>query len=137
MGILSLEMSLTAEECQDIIESWDSEAREDARRHLCWDYFLIPFYTTALAILGIMAATWFEDKGLPSMASIAIALAWGQWIAGLFDFTENSTLLRILSMHPTIPRRLPPLAGWCARIKFLFVLLGILSALVGMLVSLA
>ncbi len=132
LGIVSLELCLSVEESRAVIESWDEAARVDARTYLCWDYFFIPLYTTALAILGIMASRWFAAKGLDGLATLAMILAWGQWIAGLFDFTENSTLIRILSMHPTIPPALPRLAGWCARMKFLCVLLGLLCCLMGL-----
>ncbi len=132
LGIVSLEMCLSAADSRAVIESWDEAARVDARTYLCWDYFFIPLYTTALAILGVMASRWFAAKGLDGLATFAIILAWGQWIAGLFDFTENSTLIRILSMYPAIPAALPRLAGWCARIKFLCVLLGLLCCLCGL-----
>ncbi len=137
LGIISLEMSLTAEQSESIIDSWDADAREDARKHLCLDYFFIPIYTTALAILGILSRHWFLDKGLTGMASLAVVLAWAQWVAGLLDFAENSTLLRILNMYPTIPERLPRIAGWCARTKFLLILLSILCCLFGLVASLA
>ncbi len=137
LGIVSLEMCLSSAESRGIIESWDEDAREDARRLLCLDYFFIPIYTTALAVLGVMASRWFLDRGLSSLASIAIVLAWGQWVAGLFDFTENSALLRILSMYPDIPDGLAVLAGWSARIKFLLIIMAVLCCLFGLVTSLA
>ncbi len=136
LGIVSLEMSVSADESRAIIESWDEQARDDARRHLCLDYFFIPVYSTALAMLGVMSARWFAGKGLDGLAALAMVLAWGQWVAGLFDFTENSTLLRILAMYPDIPDQLPRLAGWCARIKFLLIFLAVLCCLVGLVTSL-
>ena len=137
MGIVSLEMCLSSEESQAIVDSWDDDAREDARRYLCLDYFFIPLYSTALAILGIMAAGWFNSRGIHTMAKISMILAWGQWVAGLFDFTENSTLLRILMMHPDIPDGLSKLAGWSARIKFLLIIMAVLCCLFGLVTSLS
>lgn len=137
LGIVSLEMCLSSAESRGIIDSWDEDAREDARRLLCLDYFFIPVYTTALAVLGVMASRWFLDRGLSSLATIAIVLAWGQWVAGLFDFTENSALLRILSMYPDIPEGLTVLAGWSARIKFLLIMMAVLCCLFGLVTSLA
>ena len=136
LGIVSLEMCLSSEESRGIIESWDEDAREDARRMLCLDYFFIPIYTTAMAILGVLASRWFAAKGLSSMGTIAMYLAWGQWLAGLFDFTENSALLRILSMYPDIPDGLTQLAGWSARIKFLLIIMAVLCCLFGLVTSL-
>ncbi len=135
MGIVSLEMCLAAEESESIIDSWDDLAREDARRYLCLDYFFIPVYSTAMATLGVMSARWFADKGLDGMAWFAILLAWGQWVAGLFDFTENSALLRILQMYPDIPDGLTRLAGWSARMKFLLITLAVLCCMFGLLTS--
>ena len=137
LGIVSLEMCLSSEESRSVIDSWDDEAREDARRLLCLDYFFIPIYTTAMAIVGVISSGWFYSKGLSGMGSIAMFLAWGQWVAGLFDFAENSALLRILSMHPDIPEGLPQLAGWSARIKFLLIIMAVLCCLFGLVTSLA
>lgn len=136
LGIVSLDMSLSSRESRNIIDSWDEQAREDARRHLCLDFFFIPVYTTALTILGIMSARWFAEKGLTGMSSFAMWLAWGQWIAGLFDYAGSSTLLRVMQMHPDIPDRLPSLAGWCSRIKFLLILAAVLCCVFGLMTSL-
>lgn len=136
LGIVSLDMSLSSRESESIIASWDDEAREDARRHLCLDFFFIPIYTTALAILGLMSSRWFAEKGLMGMSSLSMWLAWGQWVAGLFDFAGTSTLLRILQMYPDIPDRLPGLAGWCARVKFFLILAALLFSLFGLVTSL-
>lgn len=136
MGIVSLDMSLSSRESESIIDSWDDEAREDARKHLCMDFFFIPIYSTALAILGVMSARWFGAKGLTMLSSLAIWLAWGQWIAGLLDFAGSSTLLRTLQMYPEIPERLPNVSGWCARLKFFLILAAILCSLFGLVTSL-
>jgi hypothetical protein len=136
LGIVSFEMAMSGEESRDIIDSWDEQARDDARQNLCLDYFFIPVYTTALAIMGVMSSQWFATKGLTGMSHLAMWLAWGQWIAGLFDFAENSILLRILDMYPTIPDRLPKVAGWCARIKFLLIFLAGLCCAFGLVASL-
>lgn len=136
LGIVSLDMSLSSRESRNIIDSWDDQAREDARRHLCLDFFFIPVYTTALAILGIMSARWFAEKGLTGMSTFAMWLAWGQWIAGLFDYAGSSTLLRVMQMYPDIPERLPNLAGWCSRIKFLLIFAAVLCCVFGLMTSL-
>jgi hypothetical protein len=121
LGIVSLEMSLSSNESRRIIDSWDKHARTDARQHLCLDYWFIPIYTTALAIVGLFSARWFADRGMENLSWLAMLLAWGQWLAGMFDFAQNSTMLRMLQMHPDIPDRLTRLAGLCARLKFLLI----------------
>jgi hypothetical protein len=135
-GIVSLELALSAEEAQDVISSWEPAERANARRHLILDYWFIPFYTTALAILGVIASRWFAVRGLSGMSTLAVVLAWGQWLAGLLDFVCNSALLRMLQTHPEIPQRLPHLAGWCARAKFLLIMLAVGCCLFGLLTSL-
>ncbi len=136
LGIATLGMSLSARESESIIDSWDEDARDDARRYLCLDFFFIPIYTTALTILGLMSSIWFTRKGLAGLSTLAMWLAWAQWIAGLFDYAATSTLLRILQMYPEIPDRLPTLAGRCARIKFFLILASVVCSLFGLAVSL-
>lgn len=137
LGIVSLDMSLSSRESEAIIDSWDEDAIEDARRHLCLDFFFIPVYSTALAILGIMSARWFGEKGLHWLSSLSMWLAWGQWVAALFDFAGTATLLRILQMYPEVPERLPQMSGWCARIKFFLILAAVICCLFGLVTSLS
>ncbi len=118
LGIVSLEMSLSSNESRRIIDSWDKHAKSDARQHLCLDYWFIPIYTTALAIVGLFSARWFAEHGMNNLCWLAMLLAWGQWAAGMFDFAQNSTMLRILQMHPDIPDRLTRLTGLCADSNF-------------------
>ncbi len=126
-GIGSLELSLSSFESRQMIDSWTNENRELARRHLCLDYWFIPVYTSALAMLGLLAARWFDQQGSTQLAWLATILAWGQWGAGLFDFTQNSTLLRILQTYPEIPAGLPAIAGWCARLRLLLITLATIA----------
>ena len=131
LGIVSLEMSLSSGESRRIIDSWDGPAREDAKQHLCLDYWYIPIYTTALAIVGLFSAGWFAERGMENLSWLAMLLAWGQWAAGMFDFAQNSTMLRILQLHPDIPDRLTRLTGLCARLKFLLVMAAVVCCFFG------
>ena len=117
LGILSLEMSLSpARSCQ-IIDSWNDEVRERAKRHVCADYWLIPVYTTVVALLAIWASQWFAMRGLSRLALFFAWAAWLPWLVGLFEFAGNSALLRMLMMHPDIPGRMSRFTGWGARLK--------------------
>jgi len=137
MGIVSFELAATAEESREIVASWDEGTREIARQNLWWDYLFIPLYTTTLAILGIMSAHWFTSRGLHGLSNLAILLAWGQWLAGLLDFAENSALLRALELYPEIPEGLPRLSSTCARCKFVLVVLAAVCCFFGLMLSLS
>ncbi|HEY6563645.1 MAG TPA: hypothetical protein VIY86_04075, partial [Pirellulaceae bacterium] len=122
-GMVSLAMSLSSDESERILESWEPEGREAARRHLLLDYWFIPLYSTTLTVLGLLAARWFGDRGGNAMRDIALLLTWGAWLAGLLDFAENTTLLRIVHAYPSVPEPLTRLAGWFTRFKFLLIFL--------------
>jgi len=134
--VLFLRLETLGRRLKTSIDSWDEEALEDARRHLCLDFFFIPIYSTALAILGILSARWFGEKGLYWLSSLSMWLAWGQWVAALFDFAGTATLLRVLQMYPEVPERLPQLSGWCARIKFFLILAAVICCLFALVTSL-
>lgn len=127
LGLVSLGMSLSPEESEQIIESWSDDRREEARLHLATDYWLIPVYTTALSILGVFAARWFATKGMHWMSVLSIALAWGQWVIGLLDVAENSALLRILQMYPEIPDGMTRLVSTFSRLKMFLIVAAIVA----------
>jgi len=125
LGIVSLTTARSAAETRQILDAWQPDGRLVARQQLHWDYGFIPLYTTTLAILGLFAARWFHDKGWDGVSQVTLALSWLQWLAGLVDFAENITVLRILHAYPTVPESLTLFAGWFTRIKFLFILLSL------------
>lgn len=125
LGMVSLALSLSADESERILESWDTDGRETARRLLIMDYWFIPLYSTTLTILGLFAARWFDQRGQSLLRDLALYLTWGQWLAGLLDFAENTTLLRIVHSYPAVPEPLPRLAGWFSRLKFLLIFLAL------------
>lgn len=117
LGIVSLANSISATESDGILKSWRSEGRRIARQHLGLDYWLIPFYSTATTILGLLAARWFAKHGHETFSQLAMILTWSQWVLGLFDFVENTLLLRTIQVYPFISQQLTNLSGGCARIK--------------------
>lgn len=60
---------------------------------------------------------------------IGVALAWGQWLAALFDASENIALLKML--HGPVVEPWPQMARWSAVPKFMLVGAGSLYAVVG------
>lgn len=126
LGIVSLSLSHSLDESREILKGWDTEGRDAARRLLLLDLWFAPLFATAMAVLGIFAAHWFQGQNQTTLAQIAVILAWGQWMAGLLDYAENLSLLRILHAFPLIPESLVGFVGWFARCKFVLVLLAIL-----------
>lgn len=132
-GMVSLQLADTGAECRRIVDSWGEVERELAQRNLTLDYLFIPLYTTSLGIMSILAAHGFASQGWTGMSSAAVAMAWGQWGVALFDIAENSALLRTLQMSPDIPDHLARFTCWCARLKFLLVMLAVLCSLFSLL----
>ena len=124
-------MADTGSRSRRVISSWDETAQESARKNLSLDYIFIPLYTTALAILAIKTAHWFADSNALWMSNVAIAFAWGAWLAGLLDIGENCALLRCLQVYPDVPNGVAQMANWCARLKFLLIGLAAVSAIFG------
>ena len=97
-----------------------------ARQQFLADYGFIPIFFTLLAVLGMLAAGWFDRHGAALLRDTAIALAWGQWLVGLMDFAENTTLLRSgrtpIRGFPTGCHGFP--AG-VTRLKFLLIFLSV------------
>ncbi len=128
-GIVSLEMALSATESRHMISSWTPDVRNEAKLQLVFDYWFIPAYTTILAIVGMIAARWFEAKQLHTLSHLAIILSWGQWVVGLVDFAENSALLRMLQTYPEVPESLTHFVGGLARLKIFLFLAAVVAAM--------
>ncbi|WP_437707098.1 hypothetical protein WMF45_25685 [Sorangium sp. So ce448] len=127
-GIISFELAGTRARVRRILESWGDDARLSAAFSLGVDYLFMAAYANGLALACVMGADALRTRGLPA-AGLGAPLAWGQWLAGLLDATENAALLRILrgSDEPLWP----PLARRCAQAKFFLVGAGIAYGLLG------
>ncbi|WP_437311079.1 hypothetical protein [Sorangium sp. So ce388] len=127
-GIVSFELAGTRERVHRILESWDEDARVSAAFSLGIDYLLIMAYANGLALACVMGADALKERGRAG-AGLGAPLAWGQWLAGLLDATENAALLKILrgsdqALWPALARR-------CAQVKFGLVGAGVAYALLG------
>lgn len=122
LGITSLAMSISARESQEVLADWAENGRADARRLLVVDSCFIPAFSTTLTILVLFAARWFAEQDLRRLHDLALILAWGPWMAGLLDFAENATLMRIVHAYPLIAESLSGSAYWFARGKFLLIM---------------
>ncbi|WP_437912690.1 hypothetical protein WME73_37465 [Sorangium sp. So ce302] len=127
-GIVSFELAGTWARARRIVESWDDAARVSAAFSLGVDYLLLAAYANGLALACVMGADALKKRGLPG-ASLGAPLAWGQWLAGLLDATENAALLEVL--RGSDEALWPPLARRCAQAKFCLVGAGIAYGLLG------
>ncbi|HEX7174084.1 MAG TPA: hypothetical protein VF240_02205 [Pyrinomonadaceae bacterium] len=123
---VSLELAGTEERAEQIINSWAREGMiGEAYRHLRWDAFLIPVYSTLWALGCVIAARAFFGRGTTAY-DVALAVAWLPWLAGVLDYVENGAMYGMLDGFDgeTLPRR----AWWCAAVKFAIIIpLGVYS----------
>ncbi|WP_437931473.1 hypothetical protein WMF37_20185 [Sorangium sp. So ce291] len=127
-GIVSFELAGTRERVRRILDSWDEDARVSAAFSVGIDYLIIIAYANGLALDCVMGADALKKRGLPG-AGLGAPLAWGQWLAGLLDATENGALLGIL--RGSDQALWPALARGCAQVKFCLVGAGVAYALLG------
>ncbi len=132
-GIVSFELAGTLEKAQQILASWDINARLSAAFSLGLDYLFMPAYSTAIGLACVMAGAVLQKRRWP-LAGLAPILAWGAWLAALFDAVENVALARLLFGALVSPW--PEIARGCAVFKFALVIAGLIYALLGFIASL-
>lgn len=134
LGVISFELAGDAATAARMIGSWDESARSLAAFSLGLDYLYLFGYSTTLGMACVWAASVFRRRGILLMASTGVALAWGQWLAGLFDATENTALITmLLGSALDAPARI---AWWCAVIKFALVVAAFIYVALGAVVRL-
>lgn len=127
-GIVSFEFAGDVPAAQQIVDSWDAEARGHAGFSLGFDFLFLILYSTTIAFACAWIASSFQGSS-KSLAIVGLLLAWGQWLAALLDAIENTGLLIILLDAPAAPW--PQIARWCAFVKFALVILGLVYTLLG------
>ena len=142
-GIISFEFAGNAQTARAITDSWKQmslllssvagQPNPDilnvpylfAAFGLGLDYLFMPIYALALAFGTLFAAGrhagWFRSLG-------AVA-GYGAFVAALFDAVENYALLQILWNKIYSPY--PEIAYYCASLKFVLLIFGILYILGG------
>lgn len=128
-GIVSFELAGNPNTSQAIIDSWDAHAWLYASFGLGFDYLFMPVYALALS-LGLLLAMngrtgWY--------VSVAAWLGWGALAAPFFDAVENFALWKELTVGVFSPY--PQLAAFCATVKFILLILGLVAALAGSLIK--
>lgn len=124
--IVDFELAGSVEKAQAIIDAWNPTDCIRAGFSLGFDYLYMPVYSTTIALACIMVASVLKKN---VWQTIGILLAWGLWIAALFDATENLALLTELLGNNVAPW--PQIAQICATIKFGLIMLGLLYVVAG------
>lgn len=129
-GMIAFELTGSFEHSQEMLDSWDHNAKLFAAFSLGIDYLFMVAYSLFLALLifklsekFIGQKEWFSQLG--------IYLSWAQFAAAFFDAMENYFLLRILLGSQS--EIFSSLAFYSASIKFVLIILGliyIVSALI-------
>jgi hypothetical protein len=127
--IVSYEFARTPERAAAIIDSWEP-VRGYAFASLAFDMSFPILYACAIALAAVWTGDVLSRRRWPG-ARFAAPLAWGQFLAAFLDYIENLALfVMLLQETPTQPW--PPIAYWCAAVKFLLVILGLVYALYGL-----
>jgi hypothetical protein len=108
-GIVSFELAGDTATAQRMLDSWDPIARLHVAFSNGIDYLYMVLYSTTIALACVWGATVYA-------AGVGMLLAWGQWLAALFDATENMALTVMIFDGVRDPW--PALAWWCAVPKF-------------------
>jgi hypothetical protein len=121
-GIISFEFAGDVETAEEIINSWNSQAQKQAAFSIGYDYLFLITYSTTIALACIWSSK-FVAQSNSRLVLAGILLAWGQWLAALFDGVENAALFISLVQRPVSP--LPEIARIAASLKFVLILLGL------------
>jgi hypothetical protein len=133
-GIVSFELAGSPTQAQAILDSWDEQAKLYAAFGLGFDYLYMVAYSAAIGLVCLLAAVAIKDHGWP-LAVLGAPLAWGMWLAALFDAVENLALTLILLTNAA-NSLWPAVARMCALFKFGLLFLGLVYAFYGLLAGL-
>jgi hypothetical protein len=122
-GIISFELAGSVEKAQQIIDSWDQDARLYAAFSLGFDYLFMVLYSTTIALACLWGGRVLQIRNMPGNIS-GILLAWGLWLAAVLDGIENIALSLSLFTTPSAPW--PQVAQISAILKFVLIFLGLI-----------
>jgi hypothetical protein len=129
--IVDFELAGSVDKAQAIIDAWNETDRIRAGFSLGFDYLYMPVYSTTIALACILAAGVLQRK---AWHTSGLLLAWGLWIAALFDAIENLALFTELLGNNVAPY--PQVAQVCALLKLGLILLGLLYVIAGVILRL-
>jgi len=135
-GIVSFELARTPEKAFQIMVSWEPvnfagpnifriKGYLYAAFGLGLDYLFMPVYALALAFGTLLAA----GKHAGWLMAIGAVAGYGAFAAALFDAVENYALWQVLL--GAYDSAYPAIAAFCATVKFMLILAGVLYMVVG------
>ena len=132
-GIVSFELANNIDQSIAIISSWDLSGKVNAGLSLGIDFLFLAIYAIFFSTACYLIAQKYVNR-TNWMYKTGLLLAKLQFVAALFDAIENIALIKLLlgsqnSLHSTI-------AFYFASFKFLFILLGLIYIIVGLIMSL-
>lgn len=122
-GIVSFELAGSVGRSQAMLDSWNANAQLHAAFSLGLDYLFMVVYSAMIGLACIWSGERLQAINWP-LARLGVWLAWGLWLAALFDAVENLALLSNLFNGPMTPW--PQVAAICAVFKFSLILLGLI-----------
>lgn len=111
-----------------MVASWGQTGQVYAGLNLGFDFLFIVTYPAAIGLGCVLVARALAQR-VAFLASIGVALAWAQLVAGVLECVENYALIQVLLGAQQ--EMLPVVAAWCAAPKFAIVGVGIAYVLVG------
>jgi hypothetical protein len=137
-GIVSFELAGGVEKAGAILTSWNDSARVSAAFNLGLDYVFMLAYASSIGLGSLLAGETLAHRDWP-LARLGSWLGWGLILAAICDAIENWALWQVLNSSPgpgMLDPRFPPLARWCAIIKFGLVFIGLCYVFYGGVVGL-
>jgi hypothetical protein len=125
-SIVDFELAGSVGKATDIVNVWSPLERIHAGFSLGIDYLFMPLYSTTIALACVWGAGVLKNK---LWRTIGILLAWGLWVAAIFDAIENVGLTIIL--FGSIVDPWPLVSQVCATLKFALIIVGLVYVVVG------
>jgi len=123
-NIVDYEFASSVGKASSIINAWTGSGQLlRASFNLGFDYLYMPVYSTTIALACVWGAAVLSRKIWRGMGML---LAWGLWLAAIFDAIENYALITML--FGTVADPYPLMAAACATCKFSLIVLGLVYA---------
>jgi hypothetical protein len=127
-GIISFEFAGSMNRAQQILSSWDADAKIRCALSLGIDYLFLIAYALFISIACTNIARKLKIQRLFA-AKVGFLLGWAQFIAAVLDAIENTALIRLLLGSQ---QEVYAWMAWgCAGVKFILVGSGLLYMVSG------
>ena len=132
-GIVSFELAGSIEKVRQILNEWGPKGKAYATLSLGLDYLFLIVYAVFISLSCVRIARRLKSRFSPA-AAWGMVIGWAQFMAALLDIVENYALIKLAfgSQHASWP----PIARWCAVVKFGIVGAGLMYILSGVLIIL-